>query len=188
MQIDAQEVLSMAEQTGKLVFFDLETANLTGDYGKILVASLKPYGKKPITWNIHPDIGSPSEEHLVAEVRDALESFPIWVSYYGKMFDVPMLRSRLLFFKQRNVEPRHHLDMYFMLKSKVLTSRRSQAHYLRWLDMPEQKMDLSPAEWGEAMESPKAMRKLVARCESDVRGLEQLYKNTRHLVVNIERR
>jgi len=187
MQVDVQSYLDLLEQTHKLAFFDLEATGLKGDYNSLLVGSLKPYGKKPFSFCV---VTPGNDRSLVCQVRDALESYPCWATYYGKGFDVPILQSRLLANNcgRLHTENHHHIDMYFSLKAKLLTARKSQAHLLRWLGTEEKKMDMSPEEWNRVLANPtSAMDKMRRRCESDVEGLEALYRRTRHLLRDIKR-
>jgi hypothetical protein len=48
-------------------------------------------------------------------------------------------------------------------------------------------MDMAPEEWNEVISDQKAMKRMVARCESDVRGLQGMYEQTKHLVKEIKR-
>lgn len=110
----------------------------------------------------------------------------MWVTYYGKGYDIPMLQSRLLKHRLRPLEKRLHLDLYFSMNSRVLTSRKSQGHRLRWLGGNQQKMGISPEEWNLVLSSPeRGLSVLGARCVSDVKGLEALYRRFRPLIINI---
>ena len=52
LQIDVQTYLDLAEETGKLVFLDIESSGLRGDYNSIICISLKPYNKDPYTFRL----------------------------------------------------------------------------------------------------------------------------------------
>lgn len=185
MQIDSQYALEMAEKSGRLAFIDLEATGLHGDYNSILVGSVKPYGRKTRSFVAE----TPGDDLLaVQDIRDELEKYYVWVSYYGKEYDIKLIKSRLLHYAARNLDPRHHVDLYFHLKYHLLTSRKSQAHLLEWLNTKQRKMTLSPDEWNRVLREPdRGLEVLRKRCESDVRGLEALYKKTRHLIVNVTR-
>ena len=175
----------MAEKSGSICFFDLESTGLKADYNSILVGSIKPYGQPAKTFSV---VKPGDDKMLVRELRDELGKYTIWVTYYGKMFDIPLLQSRLLKHGMNKLEKKHHLDVYFHMRAHTLTARRSQAHLLTWLDAPEQKMTLSPEVWNQVLKSPETgLRILKARCESDVKGLEALYNKVKHLVINITR-
>lgn len=185
MQVDTQMFLNLVENTNKLCFFDLEATGFRGDYNTILTASIKPYNKKPYTFAIK-QVGN--DQKVVRDMSEALSEYDCWVSFYGKGFDVPMLNTRLLKWGAPALEHKHHLDMFFSLKHKLALSRKSQAHYLGWLDVDEKKMGVSPDVWaGISTNMEKNLPILIKRCESDTVGLEALYKKTRHLVMEIKR-
>lgn len=183
MQLDAQEFLGLAEDAHKICFVDIESTGLKGDYNSTLVVSVKPYEMKAQSFSVK----QPGYDiKVVREAGEFMESFSCWVTYYGKMFDLPFLNTRRLRWGLPPIAKRLHLDMYFTLKANLLTGRKSQAHLLRFLDCEMQKMDMSPTEWTEVLATGD-MKKMIARCESDVAGLESLYKKTRHLVKEITR-
>lgn len=189
MQLDAREYLKLARGAGQVAYFDIEATGLRGDYNSILVVSIKPEGKRPKSFAVE----RPGQDRsVVRAARDELEKYPLWVSYYGKMFDVPMIQSRLLTWNQRPLEKRHHLDLYFnIVRSRINPAKKSLAHILRWLypkgnKKAERKFDMSPDEWNRVLRDPVgAIPNIVRRCERDVENLERLLDRTEQLVVNI---
>ncbi len=78
--------------------------------------------------------------------------------------------------------------MYYTLKANTLTARRSQGHLLSWLETPEEKMTVSAEEWNRILyDTERSMKTMLKRCESDVTGLEALYRKARHLIRDIKR-
>mgnify|MGYP000075515246 FL=1 len=186
MQIEAQDYLRLVEKANTLAFFDIEATGLRGDYNSILVGSIKPFLGKPYSFVVKQP---GNDNKVVRDLKDALEQYDCWVTYYGKGFDIPMLNTRLLKWGAKPVEKRHHLDMYFSLKSNLLTARKSQGHLLSWLAAPEQKMTVGADVWNEVIANPngKAMKTMIERCESDVEGLQGLYERTKHVLRDIKR-
>lgn len=183
MNIDVETYLRLVEKAGTLGFVDIEASGLRGDYNSVLVVSVKPYGKRPISFCVKQP---GNDQRVVREAKDFLETLDCWVTYYGRGFDLPMLNTRLLKWGVPPIEKRHHIDMYFKLKSSLLTARRSQGHLLSWLGTPEQKMTVGADVWNQIIEDPvKHMPTMVRRCESDVAGLEGLYNRTKHLIGDI---
>ena len=185
MQIEVQDYLDLAEKTASLVFLDIESLGLKGDYNSVICVSLKPYGKRPYTLAIKQP---GNDQKVVNDAKRELEKYGCWVTYYGKGFDIPMLNTRLLKWNSPPIDKRLHLDMYFSLKANLLTARKSQAFLLDWLGTPEKKLSVSASIWSEL---PFCMKEhlptMVKRCESDVAGLEALYRRTRHLVRELKR-
>lgn len=185
MKVNEQDFLRLVENANTLVFFDLESTGFRGDYNSILVGSILKFGdKKAETFSVSQP---GNDQRVVREVRDYLESFDVWVTYYGKGFDIPMLNTRLLKWNLNPVEKRPHIDLFYTLKANLLTSRRSQSHLNSWLQVPEQKLTVSADEWNTVLYDKKSMNKLIERCESDVEGLRDLYNRTKHLIRDIKR-
>jgi uncharacterized protein YprB with RNaseH-like and TPR domain len=185
MNLDAQTYLNLVEHAQQIAMVDIEATGLKGDYNSIICVAFKAIGQPAYTFSVkRPG----DDKKLVAAVKDQLERYLCWVTYYGKGFDMKDINTRLFYHGMLPVEPRHHIDLYWQLKTHLLMSRRSQAHYLRWIDSPEQKMGVSPEAWNKVLADPKRELPLLqARCESDVVGLEQLYTRTRHLIRDIKR-
>lgn len=185
MQVDSQDYLRLCERANTLAFVDIEATGLRADYSSALVISIKPYQSDPFSFVVaQPG----NDQKIVRQAKEALEYFDCWVTFYGKGFDIPFLNTRLLRWKTRPIDKRHHVDLFFSLKANVLTARKSQAHFLRFLETPEQKMDMSPDEWNKVIADPKKqLKKMVARCESDVTGLQGLYERTKHIIRDIKR-
>ncbi len=185
MQVDVQTYLDLIEKDPNgLVFWDIEATGLRGDFNSILCVSFKPYGRAAYSLRV-PAVGN--DRKVVEEVKRELESYKVWATYYGKGFDVPMLQTRLLKWGQEPVEPRHHLDLYFTLKPKLLMARRAMGAMAEFLDTPQQKQHVSQNTWSEMpFELNKHMPTMVKRCESDCAVLEDVYKKTRHLIRDLK--
>jgi uncharacterized protein YprB with RNaseH-like and TPR domain len=185
LQVEAKDFLRLVEGGGKLAFVDIEAMGLRGDYNSVLCVSAKPFGGKPKT----VCVTTPGKDKdLIAATHDLLSGFDCWATYYGRMFDIPMLNTRALRWELPPLPKRPHLDLYFLLRYNLLTARRSQGHLLSWLKLPEEKMTVSASDWADVAADPKrVLPTMVKRCESDVSGLEGLYRKVRHLVVNINR-
>jgi hypothetical protein len=185
VQIEPQEFLELVESAGKLVCFDIESSGLKGDYNSAICVSLKPYGKEPYTLAIKQP---GNDQKVVNDAKRELEKYMVWVTYYGKGFDVKFLNTRLLKWGSKPIEKRLHLDLFFLNKANLLTGHYSQAHLLGWLGTPEQKMSVSASTWSEMpFKMHEHLPTMIERCESDVRGLECMYDRVKHIVREIKR-
>jgi uncharacterized protein YprB with RNaseH-like and TPR domain len=186
MQIDPQDYLWMAEQTGQLAFWDIEATQLNADLGSVLCASVKPYGKKPYTFKIKA-VGN--DVKVVRDLAEALEEYHCWCTYYGKGFDVPFVNTRLLKWGYPPVSPRHHIDLFFTLKSNTKMSSKGLGRFASLLGAEDQqKLGVSQNVWSEmAFRVDKHMPTMVQRCESDCEVLEALYDKTKHIIKEIKR-
>lgn len=184
MNIDVQDYLRLVEGAGTLAFYDIEASGLRGDYGSVLVVSVKPFKKKPITLTVKQP---GHDQKLVKDAKALLEQYDCIAGYYSKGFDLPMLNTRLTRWNEQPIRKIHHLDLYFSLKSNLLTARKSQGHLLSWLGTKEEKMTVSADVWSAVAAEPhKHIPTLIQRCESDVAGLEALYNKTKHLFRDIK--
>ena len=184
MQIDPQVFLRLVENAKTIAFLDIEATGLRGDYNSTLVVSILPYHSTPTSFKVKR---AGQDKKVVIAAKEMLESLDAWVTYYGKGFDIKMLNTRLLYHRIAPIAKRPHVDMYYSLKSNLLTARRSQAHLLGWLGTPEQKMSVSAEAWNRILSNTKSeMKVMVARCESDVEGLQGLYDRTKHLIRDIK--
>lgn len=198
MQFDPQTFLTLVEKTQTICSWDIEATGLRGDYNSILCISIRPYRGVVKTFAITKP---GNDKKVVHDAREYLESFNCWIGYYSKGFDFPMINTRLLKWGLKPLERKPHIDMYYTLKSNLLTARRSQAHLLDWLRIDEtgestdrdnrdtvHKMSVSADEWNRVLADPvRGMRTMVKRCESDTLGLQSLYMRTKHLIKDITR-
>lgn len=186
LRIDAQNFLNLVESSKTLAFLDIEATGLRGDYNSTLVVVVKPYNGKADVFKVRQP---GNDTRVVREAKECLEQYDAWVTFYGKGYDVPFLNTRLLHKRIAPIEKRPHIDMYYTLKFNTLMARRGQAHVLRFLDTSQEKMDMSPEEWNRVIANPsgRPMQQMVQRCVSDVDGLEAMYKECRHLILDISR-
>jgi len=191
-QIEAQKYLNFVEKSNSLFIFDTESQGMEGDYGRVYAVSIKPFNKPVSTLLIGKNA---CDKGIVIEAKRILEQADMWCSFYGKGHDIPLLNTRLIRWGQPPIEPRPHIDMYFQLKYKLKTGRKSQAHLLEFLQdtmitlgiNPEHKMSVSPNVWSDLWsEYAKNIKILEERCASDVVGLEALYRTCRHLIRDIK--
>lgn len=184
-QVETETLLRLVEKAGTLVFWDIESTGREADYDSMLVSTLKPIGKKPITFAIE-QVGN--DKKVARLTGEELGKYDVWVTYFGKGFDWKFLNTRLLKWGMQPIEPKLHIDMYFSVASKLLTGRKSQAHILDFLGTKQRKMSVSPNVWAEAPHNEAvSIPTLVKRCESDVAGLEAMYQRTKHLIRDVKR-
>jgi uncharacterized protein YprB with RNaseH-like and TPR domain len=185
MNVDTQEYLDMVEETGRLATWDIEATQLNADLGSMLCASVKPYGKKPYTFKVKA-VGN--DVKILRDLKDCLEEYHCWLTYYGKGFDVPFVNTRLLKWGYAPIDTRHHIDLFFTLKSNTKMSSKGLGRFLSLLGTDEQKMGVSQNVWSEmGFKLNTHMPLMVKRCESDTIGLEGLYDKTRHIIKEIKK-
>lgn len=162
-------------------FFDLETTNLKANFGRILCGSVADMFGNVTTFRIdkapykrarrRDDLG------VAVAIRDFIEQFDFIVTWYGKMFDVKYLNSRLIMGNERPLRSDlKHLDAIF-------TARHSMAMHSSRLDaiaktfrLDIQKTGLDPEIWNDAADGDEeAMDYVAEHCEHDVLVLRKVF-------------
>lgn len=81
--------------------FDLETTNLSADFGVVLCGVIKPaHGRCKVfrADRLNPNWprGRSNDSAVIKAIIAELDLYDIWVAHNGAKFDVPFLRTRLL--------------------------------------------------------------------------------------------
>lgn len=125
-----------------------------------------------------------------------MEKYDGWITWNGKLFDVPLLNDRLMICGEDPVEKRFHIDcMYYArMGQAALTSSR-----LDWvakaLRCPSRKTDLDMNTWSEAATEAitqfRAGRRnydyIVAHNRADLDVTEWVYGKLKNRVRNISK-
>jgi uncharacterized protein YprB with RNaseH-like and TPR domain len=130
-----------------------------------------------------------TDAKLVKEVNRLLSDFDLWVTYNGKMFDVPFLNTRMYEYDQPILPKALHADIYYQCRKPrmTLTSARLE-NVLRFFGCKHQKIALEPLLWREAIEGDKeATDEVVRHCVADVLGTTEVYNKVKGQVRNIHR-
>jgi uncharacterized protein YprB with RNaseH-like and TPR domain len=114
MNVDPKLFLQLVEDTSRLAAWDIEATALIADLGSTLCASVKPYNRKPYTFKVKA-VGN--DVKVVRDLKDCLEQYDCWMTFYGKGFDVPFVNTRLLKWGYEPIEQRHHIDLFFTLEA-----------------------------------------------------------------------
>lgn len=172
MKLEVPQFLKLAAANNSILFFDLETQGLNADYGRILV-----YSRKFNDGEMRTTFG---ERKILRAMRADFDKADLIIGYNSRVFDVPYANTRFLELGQDPLPKKHHLDMYFALKSKLRTTSKAMGAIGTLLNLAEDKMKVAPKEWRNAN-----LPVLASRCESDVRLLQQVFNKTKHLVLTI---
>lgn len=185
MQLDAQDFIRLVENNQSIVVWDLETQGLNADYGGVICGSVKIVNGPIKTFQV-AQLGN--DKKVVRELKEYLESFDAWITQYGKMFDVKFLNTRLLKHGLEPLDPRPHIDTYFVGKAHLKLSSGSQAQLLSFLGTQQQKYHLGPENWADlGFDFESKMKEIVKRCETDVKGLEQGFHRLKHVIRDVKR-
>ena len=176
----ARELLRYVKNEAEPVFgptlavFDLETTDLSADFGRLLCGSILSYPSMEMRTFRYDDYNKdPHDDRLLAcDIRDHLERHHITCGYYSKGFDVPFINTRLLVHGERRLAQGLHIDpIWFYRGWRGMKVRSSKMKVIaKVLKLDEQKMDVPDEVWINARHGDKdAMDIICERCESDVR-------------------
>jgi uncharacterized protein YprB with RNaseH-like and TPR domain len=160
--------------------FDLETTNLSADFGVVLCGVVKPAHGRPKIFradklNRHwSECRSNDREVILAIVRE-LAQYDIWVAHNGQRFDVPFLRTRLLAHNMEPLPNKKLIDPVLLARNKLRMSFNSLSQVANHLGV-NSKTEVEPRQWLEAAldGSRKAMSYIVDHCVQDVYVLEKV--------------
>jgi len=164
----------------RIAMLDLETTNLSANVGRIIAACVKPL-EGPITafsqegyrgyqktlWDDTP---------LVEDLEAHLRGYHLLVTYYGRFFDIPFLRSRLT--KVPSHKPKRYwsLDLHLTAKNMLKLSSNRLIALQGFLGLSEEKTGLDPDVWAKAgAGNVRATRTVAHHCRQDVKVLELAY-------------
>lgn len=151
--------------------FDLETSNLSADFGIVLCAVVKPaHGKPRIfrgdrypTWRLHRS----DDRGLVQDIVAELDRYDIWVAHNGAKFDVPFLRTRLLKFGLPPLPAKKLIDPVLLARNKLKMSWNGLDKVAAHLGC-NTKTDVEPDQWLKAAldGDRRAMSYIVEHCST----------------------
>lgn len=172
----------------RIILWDLETTNLSANYGYMLCASWKVYGDPKThlikisdspTWKKDPT----NDKYVAQKLRDVLITADGWVTHYGSRFDEPYLNSRLLMHNLSPLPPmgKSHIDTWRIAKYKLKMNSNRLASVAAFLGL-EEKTPLNGPIWIKAMAGHKpSLQYVYEHCIQDVKVLEQVYDKIRVL-------
>lgn len=174
----------------KACVFDLETWDLSPQFGPILVASVldlqtgkmrsfrqDAYVKAKKAEDMADD------KQLCVDVRDHLETFDLLIGWYSKGFDVAHFRTRLVLAGERPLRKHFHIDPCWCYKGwRGLKPKSGSLDSVSKFFGLEPKPEVLPEVWMRAKAgNKKAMDEAVERCEADTRITAAVYQKTLEL-------
>src|SRR3954453_22357711 len=109
---------------------DLETTNLSADFGVILCGVVKPtYGKPRIfradRLNPRWQSNRSDDSHVLRAIVEELDQYDVWIIHNGAKFDVPFLRTRLLRHGLSALGSKKLIDPVLLARNKLRMSYNS---------------------------------------------------------------
>jgi uncharacterized protein YprB with RNaseH-like and TPR domain len=171
--------------------FDLETTNLSADFGVILCAVIKAPGQPPVTlradklnprWSSHRS----DDSHVTKAIVNELAKHDIWIAHNGAKFDVPFLRTRLLRWCLPPLPTRKLVDPVLLARNKLRLGYNSLDRVAEHLGC-NSKTEVSPAYWLQAAldGNARAMNYITEHCYQDVLVLEKVVTAIKHYATTL---
>jgi len=176
----------------KFVCVDLETTNLNANVGHILTACSLPLESDTVDIFRLDDRKyrgkkKYDDSKLTAALKEYLEDCFGWITWNGKMFDVPFLNSRLLLTGQKPVYRRMHIDlMYYARRPNLKVTSSRLAAIAVAFKLKEQKDEFDYEPWQAAEHLEKwGMDYVVEHCIKDVKVLKEAFPVLQQFIRNI---
>lgn len=162
-------------------FLDLETSNLKADFGIILSYCIKDWKGKILCDTItQEELRSNGEDKNITRkcIRD-MKKFDRIVTFFGRYFDIPFLRSRAL--KHGLSFPLYreiwHTDVWFWVRKDLKLHGNRLQFACDFLDIPSKAHKLHGGMWTKALTGRKAaLRYILTHNKEDVESLEQVFE------------
>lgn len=170
----------------KVAYFDLESTDLAGDFGRLLSASVLTHDGSMVSLRQDDFLARKQAEDMsddraiAVATREILEAHDVIVGWFCKGFDIPFLNTRLVangerFMKQMLViDPRWYYSGWRGIKTSNAKLKTVSAFFGF-----EPKQEVTAETWVKArVGNREAMDVVVERCESDVRILKTITERT----------
>lgn len=170
----------MSEDKARILFWDIETRGLVGDYGSIFCIGWQfEDEKKPSVVSILDKPGKhPLDDSKLVKwfVENVWNKADIAVGWYSSGHDEPFLRTRAIIHNQPAPKPVTTLDLWGKVWKRFKFSKNSLDNVSRHLGLP-------PKIWSKASDfeavlfgDKKAMHRIVVHCYRDVETTVAAYK------------
>lgn len=169
-------------EKAKILVWDIEASNLKADYGIVLAFGYKFVGEESANVLLISDFpkykkDKTDDSAILKKAIEVMESADIWVTYYGKHFDIRFIKARMMYHGLGYLPNIQHVDLYDHAKTHMLLSSGKLANVADFLKLPTEKTRIDGRLWVKAMSGDKqALEYIRDHCLRDVQLTEELYK------------
>jgi len=165
----------------KIGYFDIESSNLTSDFGIILCYAIK-HKDGVISNSITPQELREGifDKRLLIDVCKDLRKFDRIITWYGYKFDIPYVRSRAMLHKldfplYKEV---YHTDAYQKAKILIRTLHSKRLGVVaNFFGIEAKEHPLNPSIWLSCLSGNQdAIDFVQTHCNEDVSSLEKVWK------------
>ena len=170
----------------RTLFYDIEAGQLDPQRGRLYVFGYKWMGEKKVHTPSIIDDNPPCEccglmklddRGLVKVAHKILSQADVVVTFNGRLFDEPFLRSKFMRGNLPVLGFSRHVDLYQIARHKMRLAPKSLANISHYLQLKHQKTKLDWDIWTQAGDGQsKAMRYIQAHAAADVLVTEELYQ------------
>ena len=172
------------------VIYDIETTNLTANYGIILCAVIKPLRLPPKVFRLDQFKAKIRDEdkELVRALISELEKYDFVITYNGIKFDNKYINTRALYHRLEPLGEKLQIDMLTTARRVLRTNNKRLDTIAKFFDLEEQKTPIDMKFWRWAMLGDKeAMDQVVEHCIQDVKVLESVYDTLGRFVKSVRK-
>lgn len=182
---EAKKRILLGEENFTIAGFDIEATHLKPNVGRIICASIKPFGEEPYTLHcLQKEYKKPNvydDGALAMAIQHELEKYDIILGWNSKAFDYKFINARAIRAGGRAKVAQYHVDGMWSWRSKM--SAWSGLDAAQRFVLPENETTKTSIEWDKWMQvlgwdptlSRKALDEIVDHCEKDVQVLEDVY-------------
>lgn len=175
----------MADHTAKILFLDIESTDLSADFGNMLAFGSKYMGEpceviSLLDVNKHCKtcrrVDAVDDKRLLKQVWERMAGADVWVTWYGKGFDIKFINTRMVDAGLPALPAIPHVDLYFTAKHHLKLSSNRLASVQDFLQLPTAKTPLTKRCWRRAQAGDvPSIKYIIDHCEKDVIVLEEAY-------------
>lgn len=173
----------------KVLFWDIESTGLNSGFGTILCIGYKWQGdKKPAVFSILDGKKKSmlDDKKVVENFASVFAQCDYHVTWYGKRFDLPMVRSKLLEHGLPPIAPKPHVDLWEPARRLFKLHNNRLGTWATYIGAEHAKTPLDFAVWKRAAHGDKqALAYIVTHCEADVNVLEETFNRLKPWIENI---
>lgn len=183
----------------KFAVLDIETSNLSADFGFIVCAVVKEYNGPYKVFRIddYPEWTKQkyNDKGLVRDLVKELSKYDGIITYNGKNFDIPFLRSQVIAYDLGKIKDLFHIDVFYLTRYKLKLHNNKLNTLIQFLNTYrsgkkriEEKTNINSLYYRQAITGDKrGINELVKHCVKDVLALEQCYEFLKSEVRNLSR-
>lgn len=178
------------KKDSKILFWDIETTNLSANFGFIVCVGFKRLGEATKVVSIADYPKSFAKKHyndffVVQEAKKIIEASEVICTHYGSRFDLPFLNARLIKHGLTPVPPDiPHIDTWRISRYKLQLNSNRLATIAEYFNLGTKSPVTSDAWLGAMSGDQKSIDYVVKHCKLDVDILERVYMKLRPLITN----